>query len=70
MNERESRLILADRRLPLTIEGRIEQCKLPGRRRLACQDTVAAAVKVKILRLIPYIVDGRQAGAGLEVHMR
>src|SRR5271170_4300044 len=47
-NERESRLVLADRGLPLTFKQRIDQRELPGRRSLLGKNAIASAIEMQI----------------------
>src|SRR5450432_23411 len=69
VDQRQSRFILPDRRLALAVESRVDQRELPGSRWLARQDAISAAVKMQILSLVPYIVESRQAGSNLEIHV-
>src|ERR1035438_10894127 len=69
VDQRQSRFVLPDGRLPLAVEGRIDHRELPGRRRLTRQDAIPAAVKMQILRLVTRVLDARQAGADPEIHV-
>ena len=69
VHQRQSRLILPDRRLPLAVEARIDHRKLPGRRRLAREDAITAGVEMQVFRLVARILNAGKTGADLEIHV-
>ena len=67
IDQREARLMLADRGVALAIEGRIEQRELPGGRGLLAQDAVAATVKAQVVGHVADLINARQARADMEI---
>jgi hypothetical protein len=61
--------VLADRRVALAVEGRVDQGELPGRRGLLGDDAVAAAVEVDVLHDVAGLVDAGEGRAQAEVHV-
>ena len=69
IDEGEVDLMLADRRVALAVECRIEQGKLPGGRGLFGDDAVSAALKMDILDHVAGLIDAGKGGAETEFHM-
>src|ERR1039458_6112675 len=65
----QSGFILADGGLTLAVERGIDEGELPGRRCLAGEDAVAAAVKMEVFGLVADILETGQAGSDLEIHV-
>ncbi len=68
-NEGQARLVLADGRFALAFEQRIDECELPGRRRLVGEDAVTSTVELQVLRVVSDLGERGQARAGVEVHV-
>ena len=51
----------------LTFERRIDQCELPGGRRLAGEDAIASAEEMQVFRFVADVVKSRQARAHMKV---
>ncbi len=68
-NQRKTCLVFLDRSLALSLEGGIQQGKLPPRRRLPRHNAVLPAVEVKIFRLVAYIMKRGQSRSHMKVHV-
>jgi hypothetical protein len=69
IDQGQAGLVLADRRVALALEGRVQQHEAPGRRGLLGQDAVAPALEVQVLGLVGDLVQARQARADVELHV-
>src|SRR5215472_6104033 len=69
VNQRQSRFMLLDRCLTLSLEARIDQRELPSRRRPLRHNPILPAVKVEVLALIANVLQGCQPRSDPEIHM-
>src|SRR5215469_9789919 len=69
VNQRQSRFMLLDCCLALSLEARIDQRELPSRRRPLGHNPILPAVKVKVLALITNVLQGCQPRSDPEIHM-
>src|SRR5215469_5174980 len=69
VNQRQSRLMLLDRCLALSLEARIDQCELPSWRRPLRHNSILPAVKVEVLAHIANVLQGCQPRSDPEIHM-
>ena len=57
-------------RFPLAFKGRINHGELPSGRRLPRPDTILATIEMYVLCHIATIMNARESGADVEVHVR